>query len=527
MKLNFLNKIKTSSLFPVLTIFASSLVIYYLFFKITNSVIFFQNDEWIYYKTIENFLKGSFIIDSYIQATFLVQAYLGYYFAQIFGTQKLPNLTLAVSVFTYFVFTYTVYKFYLKNIKDSIILGLLMFLGPLYLHLSIGFMSDIYFLVFAVLMFYFIENFIRTEKWVDLVFINTFFYIGFFSKQLIAVVAVAFIIYLLFLRKYKWAIIQSFLTSLILGYYFFFFPKTRTQLENQEFVLTNLIDFTKVYPITFAGLFYSLVFISPILLLLVNHYLRKVDFKLTNLLKVIILTILLFFVTNYLFENYNSTDYTKDPYYFSNGLDRNGFFYGGSLGEKYGLIYGDQINLIIEYIGKISIALLIASIILIKKDLINFYTVLAFLYLGLMSIMIDLYDRYYLIMIPVMILGVLGISNQISKLSRFFIVLFLIIMSFYSYNFTMDYVIVNNKMWSRAIELSEGEFSKKVGISPGFGWRRYYYNQQHRYKYMFYFKTREHNKDINCCFKLFEKEEVYFPLSIFDKPIYYLYKREF
>lgn len=525
--INLLNKLKQNTFFPGFMIFLSAILIYYLFFKVTNSIIFFQNDEWIYFKTIESFLKGNFIIDGYIQATFITQAYLGYFFAKFFGITKLPNLTLLISVITYFVFTLTIYKFYLKNIKDSIILGLLLFMGPLYMYLSIGFMSDMYFLVFAILMFYFYENFLRNEKWVYLILFNLSFYIGFFSKQLISVVAVAFIIYLLFLKKYKWAIIQGFFTIGILGYYFFLFPKTRTQLENQEFVFTNLLDFTKVFPTTYAGLFYSLVFIAPLTFVLVSGYFKKETLKLKNILLFLIFTLIVFFGTNYLFENFNSTDYQRDPYYFSNGLDRNGFFYGGSLGEKYGLMYGDSINIAIEYIGKIAIALLIVSLFFIRKKLINFYSILAFLYLGLMSVMIDIYDRYYLLMIPVFILAILNINPQISKISRFITVVFLILMSFYTYNFVMDYVIVNNKMWSRALELSNGDYDKKVDISPGYGWRRYYYNQKIRFKYMFYFKTREHNKDINCCFKLFEKEEVYFPLSIFEKPVYYLYKREF
>ena len=64
---------------------------------------FMQNDDWVYYLTVERFLAGDFTLEPTVGVTFYTQGFLAYIFAKIFGLQNLPVLTVLISILNVFI----------------------------------------------------------------------------------------------------------------------------------------------------------------------------------------------------------------------------------------------------------------------------------------------------------------------------------------------------------------------------------------------------------------------------------------
>ena len=194
-------------------------ILFGLIYPLSDSIHFQQNDDWVYYNTVKNFLNGKIILDRHTESTLYAQAFIGTFFVKIFDINKLPVLTLLVSVLNFIIFTYTLHKFFIKKLSLSILIGLLLFFNPLHIYSALGFMTDNYFLLFLLLTVYFVTSHLRTGKTTDLVFADTAIFLGFFTRQLTIVLPVALAITLVLKKKYKEAILQFLYSGLLVLYF--------------------------------------------------------------------------------------------------------------------------------------------------------------------------------------------------------------------------------------------------------------------------------------------------------------------
>jgi len=501
-----------------------TLLISFILFPVSDSINFYQNDDWIYYKAISQFLIGNYEVPRYIEALFYTQGFLGTVYAAFFGLEKLPVLTFIFSMMTFFIFQIIVRMFYIKSFIESTIFSLFLFVSPLFIYSSLGFMSDIYFLFFLIIGVFFYEIFNRTGKWYFFFLFNLFMIIGFFTRQLSIVSGIAFALILFIQKKYKLAIFQMLSNITLLLSYFYLIPKTSTMEREGELYYFNLLNFDHTFSITYAGLVYSIAFIAPLTILLVskvlNIYAANLKFKILFLLSII----LVFFSFNFLFNPEITSN--KNMYYFKNTLDRNGFFFGSLLGNKYHFFYSDQIYFYFELISKITLSVFITGVLFLLRNSLNFYSLFSIIYLGFMVVLPGgVYDRYYLVMIPITILFILNLSTNFNKITKLVSVISLFVIAIYTYNFAMDFVLVHNYIWKSARNIVNIRNVNPKTISAGNAWNRTYQNEKLDYRYIFSFEPREVNPKIKCCYEIYFKYEVNYPLNFFEKPVVYFYRK--
>ena len=519
-----LSRIKSFLLNDYFKISLLAVLVFWAIYPLSNSINFYQNDDWIYYLTIQQFLTGNYVMPGYIEALFYTQGFLGTVYANFFGLSKLPVLTLIVSALTFYIFAITVRKHHLNSFKDTTIVAVMLLVSPLYVYATLGFMSDMYFLFFMVLSIFFIEEFLKDYKYKNFIFLNLAIIIGFFVRQLSVLLGFAFFIVLLIKRKYKLALLQFTLSISLILVYLYLVPKTATMEKHQNLLFENLLNPSYIFTTTYVGVIYAVMTILPLTILIISKFIKSKP----GLLKsgLFILTSLAFyFLFNYLFNPSNTTN--PNFYYLKNTVDKRGFFTGSSLGQKYGLMYEQEIYYYFELITKITLAFFITSVIFYIRRTLNFYSIFIILYLGFMSVLGGgLYDRYYLPLIPIAILFILNLANEFNFTTRAISVVSILIVSFYSYNFAMDFVILNNNIWETSREVSQKTGTSYKRILAGNAWNRTYYNDKFD-KYRFSFEKRETDPEIKCCFKLYDTVEVYFVFNIFKDSKIYLYKRDY
>ena len=498
--------------------------IFWIIYPLSNSINFYQNDDWIYYKTIQQFLTGDYVMPGYIEALFYTQGFLGTVYAYLFGLDKLPVLTLIISILTFYIFAITIRKHYLNNFKDTALVSIMLLISPLYIYSTLGFMSDMYFLFFVAISIFFIEEFLKEYKYKDFIFLNLAIVIGFFVRQLSIIVGFAFFLILLFKRKYKWAIAQLISSVSLFLAYLYLVPKTRTMEKHQNLLFENLLNPSYIFTTTYVGVIYAIMTILPLTILIISKFIKTRPGLLKSGL-FILSSLVVYFLFSYLFNPSNTTN--PNFYYLKNTVDKKGFFTGTSLGQKYGLMYEQEIYYYFELITKITLAFFITSIIFYIKRSLNFYSIFIILYLGFMTVLGGgLYDRYYLTLIPVAILFILNLAKEFNYITRFLSVISILIVSFYSYNFAMEFVILNNNIWDTSKEVSQKTDTSYKRIQAGNAWNRTYYNDKFD-KYRFSFEKRETDPEIKCCFKLYDTVEVNFVFNMFNDSKIYLYKRDY
>lgn len=139
--------------------------------SIAFNVHFLQNDEWVYFLTIKNFLKLNFGLHPYIGATFYLQGFVSTLYSAVFGINKLPVLTALVS-FVNVLILLKILKSYAIGTKEQLILLLFMVVNPIFFYSTIGFMTEQYFLLPFLLSLYFIVRFNKIPTTKDFLLAN-------------------------------------------------------------------------------------------------------------------------------------------------------------------------------------------------------------------------------------------------------------------------------------------------------------------------------------------------------------------
>ena len=132
-------------------LFGVYVLVFLLLLPIPATINYQQNDEFIYYQGVQNFLNGNFNLPGYISNTFYTQGLLGATWSLFFGIPKLPVLTLLMSVGSLYLFYLILANFTKLSEKQAFIVSLILMINPLFLYSTFGFMSENYFLFFFLL----------------------------------------------------------------------------------------------------------------------------------------------------------------------------------------------------------------------------------------------------------------------------------------------------------------------------------------------------------------------------------------
>lgn len=504
--------LSNTSLMLVLVTIALFLLLLPLALKVT----FMQNDDWVYYEMVGRFLKGDFTLHPHVAAAFYMQGLMATLFALVFGLSKLPILTFVISCLNFLIFSLILHRLLKKSFVMSLLGGLLFFANPFHIYSVWSFMTENYFIFFLLCSTYFIYSYVLCPKTKTFFLANIFIIFGYLVRQLSLIVSLGFALYLLLNKKYKQALLQFGILGIVLFIHYNFFPLTPAMYDgNLEFM--NILNLQYLYTNVAACLIYVAAFTLPliILVLIQSKYVKKY-YVLYGLFFIFSL------VVTFKLLNPKILAWGEFPY-FQNTVERKGFYPRDIEGTKYGFRFMYDLYSYWELIAKLG-ACLLATYLFIKLLEFKLSPVYIFFatYMGILIVTPDMYDRYLL---PLITLALLFLFENLSvsrKVTFVLLVPFLAFILFYSYQFSMDFVIVNNYIWSKSKELVSIGVPENQ-IYAGYSWRRTY-GVVATPTYKFSYDSLQTRPENAYCWVLADKKEIEYPLNMFIKPSIYLYK---
>lgn len=488
-----------------------SVLLFLVLFPLVNKINFYQNDDWVYYQQISNFKQLDFRLLPIIAPTFYLQGFLGLLFTFVFKIEKLPLLTLLVSIGNFVVFSLILRNNLKKSSIESILYGLIFFLNPLHIYSILGFMTENYFIFFLLLAFYFSPR--------KLFLSNLFGIMAFFVKQVGLCFSAALCVYFLLNKKYKEALYQLLLAVSAFLFYLYIFPRTSEMVEKPT-LFTNYFH-TSLITSLIVGMSVVLVgFTLPIICNLVYDQIVR-NKSVVKMLLLIITSITFYFYVKAVFEP-QRTNIGEFPY-FGNTLERMGFFYLG--GTKYNFMGSYDLYNYWNSLSFVALALIVPVLIIyLRKSTINPYIVFILVYTAVILMSERLYDRYILVLVPVFILFIADYLKKMTAFWKIAYLLFVVFLAFYAYQFSYDFVLGNKYMWDKSREIVE-----KEGISPKLiegpnAWKLSNVNLQHNYTYVFSYDDPGVNSELDARFLLVDTYVIAYPLNFFVNPKIYLYK---
>jgi len=509
-----------------------SVILFLIALPLIWQINFPQNDDWVYYKMVKNFMSGNFKLDPISAPTFYFQGILGAVFSLILGLKRLPVLTLLVSVVNF----YLLFKILSNSTKlgtnISIVVALIWFFNPLNVYSSLGFMTENYLLLCILASLYFFNLYIVDMKPRNFLLFNLFLFFGLMTKQSALALATCYPAYFLVNKKWRLLGIQAIISVLLFMFYFLIFPKTAEMFE-KPLQFHHLYDFDYLKQLTRALIIYISAFCFPLLILLLCG--RDVIKKRKNLIvTILIITVSLAFYF-FVFKNFKPNRLGwQEFFYLDNILERTGFYPRGIMGTKF---YFKGIYDLYRYwditakffSGFVLIGLFMA---LRKVKTHAHLLIFIFTYSVLMLLAEKVYDRYLPPLFLVFILLMASNFNplfQNRNLRRFlfiFLSSFLAFLIFYSYQFSMDFVLINKYIWNRSLQIVEQEKIAPKLIKGTNAWKLSELNVERNYLYDFTFDNIKVNKRYGEQYDLIEKHRVDFPGSLFVDPYIYLYKKK-
>lgn len=503
-------------------------IIFSVLLPFSLSIKYIQNDEWIYYLMTQAFMKGDFVLHPYVSATFYIQGLLAMIFAYLFGVSRLPVLTLIVSVLCFWFFWILLDKFILKNLYSSFLIALFLLLNPLFVYSTWGFMTENYFLLLHVLSLFFLYIYLENRTTKNLLLVNLFIYLSYFVRQLSIITSLALTVFLFFevIRKrisVKQFVTQFGLFSFLMIFHYFIFPKTSVMYEDY-FVWHNITNFNSTYAYIFAFLIFIATFLFPMVLsVFVNDTVYVYARKVWLLPTLIILISISYFYFTSIFQA-NLTPKGEFPY-FGNIFEQKGFYATHTLGNKYHF-YG--IFVLYKYwdvaakLGAVMMLFLLVKSVL-KKEL-RFEYIYIFIFFGVMVVSPVFYDRYLLPVFPIFIIAFAHLLKRFTTITYLVCVPFLLFLLVINYQFSADFVIGKNYVWTKATELVRKNVPAST-ITVDNSWNRLYNPSRQMANYVFRFDNFDVRQDDRGAWEIVDQKEIKYPLNFFIKPTIYLYHR--
>ncbi len=519
--LSLVKKHILSKHFPVFEVVA--LVLFALFFKMVSKVNFMQNDDWNRTTSVLRFMSGDVSLIQVTATTFYVQGMLGVIFASIFGIGKLPFLTLIFSVLDFYVFARILHDHFDFGKLKSIIFSLIFFFTPLHIYSSIGFMTENYTMLFMLLSLYFLLQHEKDRKPKSFIFFNLSGVLSFFTKQNGIIFNVAYIPYLIIKKRYKEALVQIAVVGSLFAYYFFLFPQTE-EMQDKGFIYKNFFDWKYAYSLIYGILLVTVSFVLPFVFGVVLSVFSENKKKPVKIFLMLAFSGILYFLLNKYFAP-GKISWEEYPY-FENTFERTGFFPRSILGTKYYFKWNYDIYRYWDLASKILLAMLIPCLFVLRKKVVNIYSISIVGYIVLMIFTQVFFDRYLLPLIPMFILFLLYImpNNRKRFLKMLSCVVFLFFTAFLSMQMANDFVVSNNYVWGRSESLV------KEGVSPEniratMAWQKIY-GLSEEPEFFFSFSSPEVEPNYLEKYYLFEEKTLNFPGSIFVDPMIFLYRKK-
>ena len=498
-----------------------SLILFGIMVPLSLSINFFQNDDWVYYKNVESFLRGDFTIDPYTGPTFYVQGLLGAGVAALSSIEHLPVLTLAFGVLNFFILTHILVRFFKRSVHCSVLISLIYFFNPINLYLLWGFMSGNYFLFFFLASLYLFFLYEESRDYKLLVGIFALTFAGLLVRQVALVIPISMAAYYLYKKEYKLFAINLSWFGILFFYLNNIFPVTRAMkrasLQYQHFLDTDY-TYTLIYSI--------LLMLTAYLLPLVLYYCwnKFLNSRKAVRVGVLVMTAVLFFVLNDSFEP-EKISWGEFPY-FENTVERTGFYPRGLDGTKYQFRGNFDLYKYWDLSSKIVLALFLATLVVnlrSYKSYVNIFSFSAGVYILVMVMTETFYDRYLLLLIPT---AILFLSKEMPERRWFKIALaaFLTFLVVLGYQFSMDFILSNRYVWATSIEVAGARLEDRKYVQGTNAWKLNYRNQERNYRFNFSYDSPEVNEGYECCYTLREVIEVKFPFSLFIEPNIYVYK---
>ncbi|HLD50725.1 hypothetical protein A3K34_03730 [candidate division WWE3 bacterium RIFOXYC1_FULL_40_10] len=502
--------------------------LFFLLLSVSLNIDYVQNDEYIHYQTVNNFLGGNFTLPAYLASTFYTQGILSALFSSLFGLGNLPILTALLSSLTIFVFMLLLNRIMTLSPLQTILTGLLLFLNPIYLYSSLGFMTEIYFLFFFMLSLYYFYTYQKLPDSKNLVFFFLFSILSFFVRQigLCTLLAASFF----FFRKRSFKLgFTSLATAIALGvFYMALFPKT-TQMSASFLAAETILNPERLFSYIGITAIYLSVFITPLVPTFVLSTTKKSRILLFIIITITLgLAIKLFFQPQSIKHTTVNQNYELDikfsaeyfPY-LGNTFGRKGFFQENLAGEKYSYEVSDKLFYLLEVLGKIMAVSLIALAVMNWRKLLNFECLYLMFTVAFFIVSPRVYDRYLISLITVAIILVV----KVSKPATYLLIPFLILLAFLDYQYTSDFFAVNKYVKQRTDELLKSENISEKDIKADNSWNVTHPNKTGKWKYYFEYKGTEKQKVDDGNFTLVEKHKITFPFSFYSDSYVYLYKR--
>ncbi|MBD3366377.1 hypothetical protein GF360_03515 [candidate division WWE3 bacterium] len=401
-------------------------------------------------------------------------------------------------------------------------------------------MTEIYFLFFMTLSFYYMEKFHQQSNLKNLLTLNLFIFISYMARQVGLILSVAFLISPLLKlapkikKNYKFLLSQFLLTFFLIIFHLFIFPQTE-QMQVTQFSLTPLKDPIYTFSIIAVVLIYLTAFFLPVLpasLFKKQLIKSKVFWVLTIAFAVLSLWFFrnhfdpLHIVFTYLNRNGNLVFFgaAGEFPYFKNIFGREGFFVDDLAGSKYSFRGFFDLFKYWNLLATIAVPFLLALIFSKKKHFTNFYLIYAVLYGGALLVFPKIYDRYLLYMFPAILLLLAPLLSQNRRVLLLTFLPFLAFLFFLDYQYSLDFLQVQNYVWKKSEELVLVEGVSSSDIKSGNSWQALYPREEGKdaNDWRYYFA---YDMDNRCCFQVVEEKEFDFPFSLFIQPKLRLYKR--
>ena len=501
------------------------LVILFIFlFSLINKVNFMQNDDWNRTTSVVRFLSGDTSLLQVTATTFYAQGILGFLFSMIFGWQKLPFLTLIISVLNFYLFAKILTDYFKIGKFKSTIIALILFFTPLHIYSSIGFMTENYTMFFMLMAIYFLQSYESSKKPRDFLLFNLAGILSFFTKQNGIIVNFAYIPYLIIKKRYKEALAQTFIIAILFCYYFFLFPQT-TEMQNKSFIYENFSDLKYAYSLIYGIVLVSISFVLPFVINFVFSTVLNNTKKIFSIILILLSSGILFIVLN---KNFFPGKISWEEYpYFENTFERTGFFPRSILGTKYHFKWNYDIFRYWDLVSKIGVSFLIPCFVFVRKKLINIYSLSCVGYVVLMVFTETFFDRYLLPLIPLLILFFLSITDvkkNLNYLTNPSLMIFMIFTAFLSIQMANDFVVSNNYVWRRSESLVRDSV-KPESIKATMAWKKIH-GLSASPEFFFSYSSPETEPSYLENYFLFEEKNLSFKGSVFVNPMIYLYKKK-
>lgn len=522
--------------FNIRLLFLFCVLLFLSLVPVSMHINYMQSDEYTHYRIVQSILDGKPFFDPYLGATFYLQALIGAVFALFFGIQQMPILTLMVSVGTFFVLEAILLKFYKKPLTTTLLIGGILFLNPLYIYSTFGFMTEMYFLFFLMCSVYFIYEFNTAKKYdyAKKVFLlaNLFIILSYFIRQVAFVTSLAFAINLLLNKKPKYALYQFLLFVGLVFYHYKFFPLT-PQMYDSNIHFTIVAHLKRTLSLIYVLGIYLAVFIAPVIFFVFVPA-KKLDVK--RLLTIAFTAVLVFTIFESHFETKKVVfqQRTRDGKVFSvyargefpyleNVLGRKGFLDDTLYGVKAHYPgFFDFFNAL-DILGRVLLSILVAYMLV---TLFKNYRRYEFIYiLGFVLLLLltpKVYDRYLLPLVPFLLIFLVPYIPN-GRYFKLFTLAFLAFLFMFSYQYMADYMQTNRYVWNKAQELTRVQHVNPSMINANHAWRELYPNANN--KWVYYFDYGGSSRVDNLNYELVESHAIGYPGNIFRDSRVLLFRR--